>query len=146
MPRLCSMNGLRAEPIPEILNLNDLETCLVAKKILFMKIFKLPKSRMHAVTDKVVNIPILDDDILKTFNSVHTLPRLPDKAGLVPVQLKRKQEYKNTVLERYIDPDKLVAAVRKLKELGHPSYQEINVDQGFVSAVTSAAVSDMGKY
>ena len=143
-PRLCSLNGLQAEPIPKVLVLNDLETCLVAKKILFMKIFQLPRSRWNAVVDKTINIPILDDDILQTLNTIQSLPRKPDQAGLVPVQLKRKLEYKNKVVEAYIDPDKLVAAVRMLQKLGHPSYQGIDINQNFIAEVQSAAKSEGG--
>ena len=75
-PNISSMNGLKAEPIPAGLDLNDLETCLIAKKILFMKLHHLPRGGMNAVKDKTVNIPILDDDILKSLNSIQSLPRL----------------------------------------------------------------------
>ena len=138
-PSKSSLNGLRAETIPEELSLNDLETCLIAKKILFMKLFRLPRSGWNAVVDKTVDVPILDDDIRKNLNSVQSLPRLPAKAGLVAVQLKRKLEYRNKVIESFIDPDKLVAAVKKLKESRHPSYKDIDIDQSFVTTVQSAA-------
>ena len=79
--------------------------------------------------DRTVNVPILDDDILRTLNTVKSLPRKPDDAGLIPIQLKRKLEYKNKVVESYVRPDMLHSAVRKLKELGHPGYKDICLNQ-----------------
>lgn len=48
--------------------------------------------------DKLVNVPINDNDLINTLSNVTKLPRAPDKAGLLPVKLKRKIEYKNFVL------------------------------------------------
>ena len=135
MPPQSLKNGLTCEPIPEVLILNDLETTLIAKKILFMKISKLPVSRWSSIKDKTVNIPINDEDILETLKAVNTLPRTPDQAGLIPVQLKRKKSFANKVIEAFIDPVKLVAAVRKLKELDHPSYQDIDVNENYIESV-----------
>ena len=93
-----------------------------------MKIHHLPKSRWGAVKDKTVNIPMYDEDLLKTYNTLNALPRSPNNAGIIPVALKRKVSYKNKVLEAYINPQKLRAAILKLKELGHPSYQNIELN------------------
>ena len=94
-----------------------------------MQIFELPKSRWQAVKDRTVNVPILDDDILRTLNTVKSLPRKPDDAGLIPIQLKRKLEYKNKHVEAFVRPDMLHAAVQKLKELGHPGYKDICLNE-----------------
>ena len=130
MPPYCVKNGLECEYVPPPLDdLNDLEKILGSKRILFLKIFHLPKSRWKAVKDKTVNIPILDDDLLKTLNSVKAFPRKPDEAGLIPIKLKRKLEYKNKHLEAYVRPDVLVQSVQKYQELGHPAYQNIDIRQ-----------------
>ena len=64
---------------------------MIAKNILFMKIFKLPRSRMSAIKDRTVCVPI-DDTTIE--NTLHSLPRTPNEAGLLPVKLKRKKSFK----------------------------------------------------
>ena len=113
-------NGLSVVNVKENLELTQLENNLIAKKILFQKVFKLPKSRMAAVKDKIVNIPIGDEDVL---NTVQALPRTPSEAGLVEVKLKRKLEYKNYHQYEYIDPEKIFQALKYLKDSGNPHYQ-----------------------
>ena len=113
MPKHSVMNGLDKD---EKLPLTELESVLISKNILFLKIRHLPKSQFPAVLDKTVNVPILDDDILKNLNSVQAFPRKPDESGLVPVQLKRKMEYKNKHFEAYVRPEALYKALRDLKE------------------------------
>ena len=121
-------NGMECGVIPpQLKNLNDLEATLVSKRILFIKIHQLPTSRMPAVKDKTVCVPILDDDILKTMNTMTALPRRPDQAGLIPVQLKRQLKLKNKVYRAFVRPDHLVAAVKWLKEHGHPGYENIRL-------------------
>ena len=75
------------------LQLTELEANLIAKNIVFMKIFQLPKSRWTALKDKVINIPVQNDDVLNTMTQ---LPRTPNEAGLIEVDFKRKVEYENS--------------------------------------------------
>ena len=65
--------------------LTELENNLIAQRVLFQKIFQLPKSRMAACKDKLINIPISEKDVL---NTVQSLPRTPNEAGLLEVKLK----------------------------------------------------------
>ena len=46
---------------------------------------------------QVINIPISDDDVIKT---VSTLPRTKENSGLIDIRLKRKIEYKK--VERHL--------------------------------------------
>ena len=62
------------------LNLTELETTLIAKNILFMKIIKLPSSRMKVIKDRTVCVPIDEATIKQTLQS---LPRTPNEAGNV---------------------------------------------------------------
>ena len=62
------------------LNLTELETTLIAKNILFMKIIKLPSSRMKVIKDRTVCVPIGEATIKQTLQS---LPRTPNEAGNV---------------------------------------------------------------
>ena len=64
--------------------------------------------------------------------TLSTFPRHPDDAKIVAVQLKRKLEMKNTHLEEYIRPEKCIQAVKKLKELGNPFYQDVTINENFM--------------
>ena len=79
------------EIIDQDLNLTELENSLIAHRIIFQKIFLLPKSRWTATVDKQVNIPITNEKINET---IELLPRTPNQAGLIGVELKRRLEYK----------------------------------------------------
>ena len=100
--------------------LTEIENNLIAHTILFQKIFLLPKSRMSAVKDKLVNIPIGSADVL---NTIECLPRTPREAGLIQVKLKRKLKYENYHKHEYIDTKKIFKALELLKKSGHPYYQ-----------------------
>ena len=90
---------------------------------MFQKIYQLPKSRIAACKDHLINIPIGSDDVLNTLKS---LPRTPQEAGLLEVKLKRKLDYKNTHKEAYIDTQKVYKALAFLKENGHPEYKQFD--------------------
>ena len=120
LPPMAVANGLSQVKVEEDLNLTELENNLIAKKIIFQKVFKLPKTRMAAVKDRLVNIPIGDGDVLNTINC---LPRTPSEAGLIEVKLKRKIEYKNYHQYEYISPEKIFKSLNYLKQMGNPHYQ-----------------------
>ena len=105
-----------------------MENNLIARRILFKKIYQLPKSRMAAMKDKLVNIPIREDDISST---LHSLPRTPLEGGLVEIKLKRKIEYKNYHRQKYVNPSKIFNAVHYLKDAGNPFYQDIKSLESF---------------
>ena len=128
-PRIHISNGLWFDEIPPELELTELEQQLISKSIVFMKIKKLPKSRMNAIIDRVINIPVEDQDIVKTVTS---LPRPPDEAMVIGVTLKRKLEMKNGHLEAFIRPHALFAALRKLKALGNKHYANVEINLDFM--------------
>ena len=116
MPPMSILNGLKLnETDKEIkeqdLQLTELEAALIAKNIIFQKIYQLPKSRWTALKDRVVNVPINDDSIINTLDK---LPRTPQAAGLIGVAPKIKVEYKNTHKHQLIDPDKVFRMMEKL--------------------------------
>ena len=94
-----------------------------------MKVKKLPTTRMKAIQDKVICVPIEEDDVSKTITK---FPRHPDDAKVVAVQLKRKIQMRNSHLEEFIRPAKCIKAVEKLKELGNPFYQDVTVNKNFM--------------
>ena len=114
MPKMSSNNGMTVDVIPEGLILTELENNLIAKNIIFQKLHKKPKSRWSGTHDRLVNIPIGDQDVL---NTVSNLPRTPAEAGIITVKLKRKLEYKNTHTEQLIDTKKIYAYLNHLKNV-----------------------------
>ena len=125
IPPMSAMNGLQLNETDEMieeegLNLTELEGALIAKTIIFQKIYQLPKSRWTALKDRLINIPINDDDIV---NTLEQMPRTPKDAGLIGVALKRKQEYKNSHKQQLVDPQKLFRMLDKLKRHRNKHYQ-----------------------
>ena len=120
LPAMARENNLEIKEVDERgIELTELESNLIARTILFQKIYQLPKSRMAACKDRLINIPINEDDVK---NTITNLPRTPKEAGLLEVKLKRKIEYKNTHQHAYIDPEKIFRALAFLKKSGHPDY------------------------
>ena len=118
---MSAANGLQVMSIPDKeLQLGQLESNLIAKTIIFQKIYQLPKSRMAACKDRLINIPVSSEDVI---NTIEHLPRTQKEAGLLEVKLKRKLEYKNTHQQALIDPERIFKALQFLKNSGHPDYQ-----------------------
>ena len=70
MPKFCFKNGLNIDKVPEYLRLTKLESNLIAKNILFQKFHKKAKSRWSGTHDRLINIPITNDAILHTVESL----------------------------------------------------------------------------
>ena len=75
LPPMSAMNGLKIPNQDPELELTELEGNLIAKSIVFMKIFQLPKSCWTALKDRIINVPVNNDDIVNTMTS---LPRTPN--------------------------------------------------------------------
>ena len=124
MPAMSVKNGLLLVKLDPGTNLSEIENNLIAQNIVFQKIFLLPKSRMSAVKDRLVNVPVGPNDII---NTIQNIPRTPKEAGLIQVKLKRKLEFKNFHKHEYIDPKKIFKTLEVLKQRGHP-YCQFYVD------------------
>ena len=128
MPSMAVQNGLQLSEMQEDAHLTELENNLIAQMINFQYIYQLPKSRWGATRKQMISVPVGQDTVLET---VSQLPRLPKDAGLVPVNLKRKQEYENCHKKELIDPEKILRVLQILKTSGHPYYQfcdDLNLD------------------
>jgi hypothetical protein len=117
---MSAKNGLKINSQDPELELTELEGNLIAKRIVFMKIFQLPKSRWTALKDKVINVPVNEEDII---NTITRLPRTPNEAVLIEVDLKRKVEYKNAHIKQLIDPEKCFKMLELLKRSRNPHFQ-----------------------
>ena len=116
------MNNLQLHETDEHLRQNDLmmtelEGYLIAKNLIFQKIFLLPRSRWTALKDRIVNVPIRSKAINET---IKMLPRTPNEAGLIGLELKRKIELKNNHKKQLINPTKIFKWIKRLKESGNP--------------------------
>ena len=88
MPPMCFENSLQPFVIPECLqNLSDIEKQLIVKNLIFIKIRHLPKTRMQAINDRVINIPIKGayDGLFQIITSVS--PR-PPPSRLIRIKVK----------------------------------------------------------
>ena len=138
LPPMCFKNGLTIEAMPNDLKLSELEAVLCSKKIIFAKIFTLPRNTMSGSKDKVVNVPITSDKLRETFDKITTFPRQPIDGGLlVSVKLKRKVAYKKQCLPTsFIDPVKVVKAAQYYKNKGHPQYQNIEISENYLPQIS----------
>jgi hypothetical protein len=75
---------IACENIPEALKLQEIEESLIATNLLFMKIVRLPTTRMAGIKDKVINVPIGHGGASKSVNS---LPRTIEDAGIIQIQI-----------------------------------------------------------
>ena len=133
IPKINISNGFALDDVPEELRqLTDLEQQLIAKVLLFMKVLPMTKKfkkfkmiQIPKIIDRVINVPLHDEDVSKTISS---LPRSLEDAAIVDVQFKRKVDMKNTHHHAFVSPSKLLKALRKLKGLNNPYYIDVKTD------------------
>ena len=112
MPAMAVQNGLQLTNLDSDLQLTELENNLIAQMINFQYIFQLPKSRWGGTKKQMISVPVSQETVQETVNQ---LPRLPKDAELVPVNLKRKMEYKNSHKTEFINPEKVLKVLQILK-------------------------------
>ena len=81
-----------------------------------MKMKNLPKTRMPAMIDRTVLVPIEDTEVM---NSVEALPRTLEVNAVIHVKLKRMKGLKNTHIESFVRLDVIFKALTTLKKIGH---------------------------
>ena len=122
MPAMCAKNSLEYAQIPTCLQIPNLERQLICRDLTFLKVRQL-KYGMSAINDHVINVPIDDDDIIKTVNR---LPRTEKNHGMVTVGLKRDMGLKKCHKLEMISPNRISDALVYLKE-NHPEYKDIKI-------------------
>ena len=95
-----------------------------------MKFKKLPKTRMKALFDRVITVPIEDHDISLTISK---LPRKPSDSKIVAIRLKRKLELKGAHVEEFISPDNVLSSLKVLINNGNFLYRNTTVNKDFLS-------------
>ena len=116
------LNGLQLVKMEKYCQLTELENNLIAQNSNFQYIFSLKKSKWAATKNRIISVPVAPEVVLQTFEQ---LPKTPREEGVVPMNLKRRLEFKGYHREEYVDPYKLFRALKYLKDCGHPYYQDI---------------------
>ena len=102
--------------------LNSLEVMLISKRIPFMKLVTLPKGKQIGIHGPAVNVPTNLDAICSI------LPRIPTETQLIPFKLKRRLQYKGHYMFQSVRPDKIMLALKWLKE-NNEFYSDIEISQ-----------------
>ena len=87
LPKMCSSNALQVYDRPACLELTEVENVIIAPRINFIKMIKLPVSRMLGLRDRIVNVPIRSSTIKET---VESLPRTLEEVQVIPISLRKK--------------------------------------------------------
>ena len=125
MPKISSKNSLRIYDRPEFLNLTEVENVMIAPRINFMKLIKMPVSRMIGITDKVINVPISDETLVQNIKS---LPRTLEESSVIQIMIKRKKEFLTNMYQQYIRPEYIRKSVQYLKDK-YPFYNGLDFDE-----------------
>ncbi len=132
VPKMSVYNKMGFPAKPPELHLHQLEERLIALRIPFMQIRKLPRGGQISITGNIVNVPA---DVETT---VAALPRITDESVTVPVKLKRRMSFNRVVLSENIRPNKVFLALRWLmhnSELYKAS--KIEVDYDWIETVSA---------
>ena len=126
VPAQSKANRMALDEIPdELKHLNNLKLHIICKRILFMKLVKLPRGKQKGIKGAAVNVPA---DLGPACN---LLPRLPPDAHIVSLKLKRKLEYKQAYLHDTIRPEKVITALHYLKS-NNPLYADIEINEDWI--------------
>ena len=117
-------NKLRVDELPPELSLLEmLEQILIAQRMVFEKIIVMPKGQQRKIKGAICNVPVECDQTCKT------LPRPPERSGIIMLKLKRKLEFRGHVYFQAVRPEVVLNALNWLK-VNNPLYTNINVDIG----------------
>ncbi len=123
MPTQAIANCLKLSSIPpELSCLNSLELRLISLRLPFMKMVALPSGKQRCIHGPAVNVPSKLDNVCTV------LPRLPSQSELVALKLKRKLSYKGHYMYHYVTHEKVLNALKWLKE-HNPLYVDVEVDE-----------------
>ena len=126
VPAQSKTNRMALDEIPdELKDLNNLELHIICKRILFMKLVKLPRGKQKGIKGAAVNVPA------DLGPACTLLPRLPPDIHIVSLKLKRKLEYKQAYLHDTIRPEKVITALHYLKN-NNPLYADIEINEDWI--------------
>ena len=126
IPAQSKANCMELEEIPdELKDLNNLELHTISKRILFMKLVKLPRGKQKGIKGATVNVPT------DLGPACTLLPRIPTDVHIISLKLKRKLEYRQAYLHDTIRPEKVISALHYLKN-NNPLYTDIEINEDWI--------------
>ena len=118
---MCAQNGLKVNPIPtQFQDMTQLEQDCCATNKIFMKIHVKGKMRWKNQKDKVINVPVREEDML---NTVQSMPKTPDEAGLIQLNWNYKKDIKTPYKSELVRPKLILDLLSYLKNHKNPYYQ-----------------------
>ena len=135
---MSSMNSLQVPFRPACLDLTEVENVLISPKINFMKMIKLPVSRMKGIKDKIINVPIPLEVIKQT---VQSLPRTLEEAEVIPILLKRQKKMVNYHFKQHIRPALIKEAINYLIGI-YPFYEGLSFDTDKINHLKVSFIDD----
>ena len=122
VPKLCTLNGLQLDPIPNLLKIcNSVEERLFSPIIPFEQIRALGfYGKQLGIKGNVVNVPI---DLPQT---IECLPRKLDECHTIQIKLKRMVSHKSDYLHETIRPARVWNAINYLCQ--QPLFKEHNIE------------------
>lgn len=124
MPPQCFANGLELSNMPPIFkDLTSIEKQMLQKKLIFLKIRKLPRTRMPEINDRVINVPLESSDLVATATK---LPRMGKELATVSVNFRRKLKYKTYHKFEKIRPAYVNYCLRYLYD-HHAEYKDLEI-------------------
>ena len=131
MPCQAVANGLEITHVPlELQGLSRLEVRCIALRIPFMMISALPKGKRGKIRGACVNVPATLQPIAEV------LPRVPEDMDLVILKFKRIIVSKSNYLTDYIRPQRVMGALRWLKD-NNPHYNHVTIDDNWLQKFES---------
>ena len=128
VPAQSKANCMSLEQIPdEMKDMNTLELHTICKRILFMKLVKLPRGKQKGIKGAAVNVPA------DLGPACTLLPRIPTDSHIISLKLKRKLEYKHAYLHDTIRPEKVITALNYLKN-HNPMYADIEINENWIQS------------
>ena len=123
LPCQAVANGLEVPDVPDVLQgLTRLEIRCIALRIPFMNIRALRKGGLGKISGPCVNVPASLEPIAEV------LPRVPQDTELILLKFKRMLSSKSNYLCDYIRPQRVMSALKWLKE-NNPLYSNIIIDE-----------------
>ena len=126
VPAQSKANGMDLEEVlDELKDLNNMEVYIICKRILLMKLVKLPRGKQKGIKGAAVNVPA---DLGPACN---LLPRIPADAHIISLKLKRKLQYKQGYLHDTIQPENILIPLQYLKA-HNPLYADIEINENWI--------------
>ena len=130
LPPLAVANGMIFPGKLEFFYLNEVECRSLAPRIAFQKLMQSPREKQFKFHGNVVNVPT---DVIDT---VRSLPRPLSQAATIKINLKRKLQYKSSVLSLNIRPHKVIQAAVWLVKNSKLYVEGVTINESWTTDLT----------